>query len=179
MLCKKCNIRESKTLGSKFCNACFVKNWREKNPEKHKDITGKYNRNRYKRDFGGAYSGNKIRALKRDNFSCRSCGKNADESILQIHHIDGKGSNLKNSERNNKLNNLITLCSKCHCKVEESEGRRPHKGLGGKWSYKFDSCIGCHSTETSHSGKGLCYNCYEKTRREYKRVWREKRISKK
>jgi endogenous inhibitor of DNA gyrase (YacG/DUF329 family) len=50
------------------------------------------------------YNGNGIKALKRDNFLCQNCYTNKN---LKIHHIDG-------NRKNNQLENLITLCSKCH-----------------------------------------------------------------
>lgn len=45
-------------------------------------------------------------ALFRDNNSCVLCG---EKKNLHIYHID-------KDRRNNKLNNLITLCGKCHGK---------------------------------------------------------------
>jgi DNA-directed RNA polymerase subunit M/transcription elongation factor TFIIS len=41
--------------------------------------------------------------LKRDNFHCRKC----DSEAQMVHHIDGDRSN-------NKPQNLISLCPKCH-----------------------------------------------------------------
>lgn len=42
--------------------------------------------------------------LKRDNFKCSFCGSNKD---IEVHH--------KNKNRlDNRKNNLITLCKKCH-----------------------------------------------------------------
>ena len=56
---------------------------------------------------------NKIRFLiyKRDNFTCQRCSKK--NLILDVHHkIPYRIS------KNNFLENLITLCRKCHMKVE-------------------------------------------------------------
>lgn len=59
---------------------------------------------------------NNYQAKARDNFTCQLCG--STRNIL-AHHIDGKGES-KNSKRipkhltNNKLDNLITLCTRCH-----------------------------------------------------------------
>ena len=56
------------------------------------------------------------RILKRDNYSCQTCGYSPSLVIigkrksLHIHHID------KNRE-NNSDSNLITLCPSCHSKL--------------------------------------------------------------
>lgn len=42
--------------------------------------------------------------LIRDDFACRLCKK---YDRLHIHHIDG-------NRKNNRLNNLVALCSHCH-----------------------------------------------------------------
>jgi 5-methylcytosine-specific restriction endonuclease McrA len=47
---------------------------------------------------------------KKFNFQCISCGKKAE----LIHHLDGNGYNKKN--KNNDINNLVTLCRPCHIK---------------------------------------------------------------
>ena len=62
------------------------------------------------------YSGNRIKALERDRFKCRIC---KSEKKLHAHHLDRTGfqdipTRLKS---NNKLDNLITLCNKCHLKL--------------------------------------------------------------
>jgi hypothetical protein len=44
--------------------------------------------------------------LKRDQLKCKLCGKSPSS---QVHHINPR----KNGGTNN-LNNLITLCGKCH-----------------------------------------------------------------
>lgn len=68
---------------------------------------------------------NKIRllVLLRDNHTC-SCGS---KKRLAVHHRDGSGDNLKQKKANNKLNNLITLCQRCHVKehwrLAKNDGR--------------------------------------------------------
>jgi 5-methylcytosine-specific restriction endonuclease McrA len=44
------------------------------------------------------------RALVRDEFRCRDCGGVGD---LVVHHVDGDA-------RNHTLENLVTLCPRCH-----------------------------------------------------------------
>ena len=51
---------------------------------------------------------NKKRALKRDNYQCRLCGKRVTiGSDSHCHHIDGNSNN-------HVLDNLVTLCIECH-----------------------------------------------------------------
>ena len=58
--------------------------------------------------------------LEKSKGSCSSCGK-CQKYTLNIHHIDGDRSN-------NNLNNLIVLCSNCHCK-------RHLELIDGEWKY--------------------------------------------
>jgi len=64
---------------------------------------------------------------KRDNYICQDCGvkcesksdcKNTD-NIIQCHHIENYKTN-----KNNNLNNLITLCLKCHLTRHKAKGQR-------------------------------------------------------
>lgn len=57
------------------------------------------------------YGGNRGKVLNRDNYSCVVCGKETD---MCVHHKD---KNLKN----NKVNNLVTLCRQCHINAHKSK----------------------------------------------------------
>ena len=56
--------------------------------------------------------------LERDNWECVKCGMNQEQHIvlfgrgLTIDHIDGQGRNT--DKPNNDLDNLQTLCLRCH-----------------------------------------------------------------
>lgn len=52
--------------------------------------------------------------IMRDNFKCMECGKT--NVRLEVHHIRPRRLNGSNS-----INNLITLCEKCHQKTENNE----------------------------------------------------------
>ena len=71
------------------------------------------------------FAGNAIKALERDGFKCTKCGMTNEAHIakwkrrLTVDHIDGQGRYTK--VQNNALENLRTLCLRCHgCK----DGRR-------------------------------------------------------
>lgn len=65
-----------------------------------------------------AFGGNREIALERDNWTCQECGMNNEQHILlfgrsiTVDHIDGNGRN--SNTQNNSLDNLITLCLRCH-----------------------------------------------------------------
>ena len=68
------------------------------------------------------FGGNRMIALSRDGFMCTECGMTNEEHIslydreLTTHHIDGNGRNTQ--EKNNNLDNLTTLCLKCHGRLD-------------------------------------------------------------
>lgn len=55
------------------------------------------------------YRQNRMAALKRDGYRCVNCGGTTN---LQAHHK--KHRKIAGSDRNDRLNNLITLCGDCH-----------------------------------------------------------------
>ncbi len=60
------------------------------------------------------YGGNREKALKRDGYICQKCGLSREDSIneldrdLYVERINNKG--------NYEINNLISVCRKCHIK---------------------------------------------------------------
>ena len=52
--------------------------------------------------------------ILRDGYKCKECGKT--NAVLEVHHIKPRRLNGSNT-----LDNLITLCSKCHQKTEGKE----------------------------------------------------------
>lgn len=59
------------------------------------------------------FDGNREHVLKRDNCKCQFC--NTSEQLV-VHHLDGSG---KLDEPNNEMDNLVTLCKKCHAKLHK------------------------------------------------------------
>ena len=118
----------------KECRREYSKEWHKKyrrdNPKKVKD----YNKMRYHRDIEKIreeqkhwrdlirYGGNRNAVLERDNWMCVDCGMTQEQHIilfgrsLTIDHIDKKGINYVN--KNNDMDNLQTLCLRCHRKKD-------------------------------------------------------------
>jgi len=78
------------------------------------------------------YGGNRIKALERDRFACVDCGVTED---LTVHHIDKTG---QSKNPNNYMNNLVTLCRKCH---------RNHHKSGG---VLLTNCVFCGKEYEAH-----------------------------
>jgi len=66
------------------------------------------------------YGRNRQNILERDGFKCQICGSNKK---LAIHHVDGKGTTVPTAERNNNLENLMTVCSLCHIRLHIGKGQ--------------------------------------------------------
>ncbi len=90
------------------------------------------------------FGGNKQQALERDNFQCQDCGMNQETHIalfgiwLNVHHKDGQGKNAK--VKNNNLDNLITLCHRCHSREHRKIGMEERYGNlleqdDSEWAY--------------------------------------------
>lgn len=132
--CQSCGTRTVKHKGKGLCRTCWHKDWVRSNPERrkeHKQREYLRNKERYqasqkryaeknkeglkeywqawhrKKSFGGKYE----EVLHRDNGKCVLCGNK--KSII-VHHIDEDRSN-------NVVENLVTLCRRCHPKVHYSK----------------------------------------------------------
>lgn len=96
-------------------NAEKCMEWAKKNPELKK----KLDRVSKDRLF---YGGNREFVLERDNWQCQECGISQEQHLilfnrrLGIHHIDGQGYNKK--IKNNDPDNLMTVCVRCHPKID-------------------------------------------------------------
>ncbi|RMD54046.1 MAG: DUF1998 domain-containing protein, partial [Candidatus Thermofonsia bacterium] len=84
-------------------------------------------------NYGPNWQKQRQQALSRDNHTCQMCG--AKDGMLHVHHIrpfrefgyiPGKNNNYQQA---NQLENLITLCPRCHRQAEA--GQQTRSGLGG------------------------------------------------
>jgi len=67
--------------------------------------------------YGAGWTQQKALARARDNYRCQICGVVETDRAHDVHHkIPFR--HFKSSEEANRLDNLITLCRKCHQKVE-------------------------------------------------------------
>ena len=64
------------------------------------------------RQMGDDYNKIRVMVYMRDGFCCRDCGKS--KKYLDVHHIVPFFESFDNS-----LNNLISLCKKCHAQREK------------------------------------------------------------
>jgi hypothetical protein len=86
----------------------------KKHNEMHMKEYRKYNPIIKNSGKGNGWEVVRLKALQRDSFICQRCGVEATE----VHHKDGTGSNNFWKERNNKLDNLISVCHKCNIQLD-------------------------------------------------------------
>ena len=127
MKCSKCNKKDPKCIKG-LCNCCRLKKWRKDNPEKVKAYyemrkvrdADKFKERQYHAWNDFYFGGNRIKVLERDNYSCQVCGaKKSDGTKIIVHHKDRTGWGKKKNEKNNKMDNLISLCQPCHVKIHK------------------------------------------------------------
>lgn len=109
----------------------YRREWRVKNRDRLNKISRERlmipgNREKARRSWDiASFGGNRQEVLERDNFQCQECGTTQEQHILlfnrklEIHHIDFKGRNEKNPD--SSLENLITLCIRCHTKIHREK----------------------------------------------------------
>lgn len=75
-------------------------------------------------DRGENWSEQRKKAFKRDGGTCQICGrkqKPKEKRVIHVHHIIPYKTFEGDYLRANQLSNLITLCQKCHRKVEHGK----------------------------------------------------------
>lgn len=102
------------------------KRYRDNNAEKISEYTRSehYKINHRKSVDSQRFGGNRIKVLERDSYKCVICGST---ELIQVHHIDETGRNKPKEQQNNDMENLITLCAKCH--IEQ------HNPVLKRWGY--------------------------------------------
>jgi 5-methylcytosine-specific restriction endonuclease McrA len=170
--CQDCAKTEKAHMAKGLCKQCYLARYRNAEVnrqriatakkqwyEKHRDeILPQYKINREQRYFDGK----RIAALDRDEKKCSRCGITKK---LVVHHKDRLGRGTK--KPNNALNNLETVCRRCHLlehKTELQAARTekyatPKLLKSGCWSTQYSACISCGLTTSPHAAKGLCNRC--------------------
>lgn len=98
--------------------------------------------------------------FQRDNYRCQRCNS---VGCLILHHIDG-------DDRNNKLENLLTLCKPCHGRLHGAEHGHKNCSECGKdiikknhgWiAYNRNLCISCYLKikEKKHLARFTEFQC--------------------
>lgn len=115
-------VKPSKKETAKYCShSCEAKNRVGERSPNWKGGHPKY--------YGATWKKQRERALRRDNYTCQNCG--ATGVKLHVHHIKSK-RDFKDPEKANRLDNLITLCMKCHNNITDKKERWEHKKRRGK-----------------------------------------------
>jgi hypothetical protein len=122
MYCSKsCSYGSRKTGSFEECMVCKKPVWKTQSA-KSRNIDNRVfcsrscatvsNNSKYKTgqnhpNFTDGYGSYRERALKTLGTRCVRCGYDIEESMLDVHHMDGDRSN-------NKIDNLMVLCVWCH-----------------------------------------------------------------
>lgn len=120
--CGEIFLTDSSHIYKKYCNwRCRNENFKKQNPIKIKEYKRREkikHAERYRLINGLykdriRYGGNRRKVMERDNFSCVTCKRKYPNVNLVVHHID-------ENKKNNKLDNLITLCRACHARLHHN-----------------------------------------------------------
>lgn len=115
----------------KKCNIARTEGWQKRNPELKRDLQRQYwHRNKEKllalwkqswnkRDFGGL----RKEVLSRDNYRCVKCGMSQEEH-LNMWGVDINVDHINRDRKENTMDNLQTLCLKCHGKKDNLKTTR-------------------------------------------------------
>jgi 5-methylcytosine-specific restriction endonuclease McrA len=169
--CNNCDneITQRRKEGSGLCRKCWRRNndkknakkikrqvqaRKLKNPKKYAEYGRKWKENNLERakqlwaesKDRKRFGGNRQEVLERDNFQCQECGMTQEQHFIlynkciAIHHIDGKG--IYSEVKNNNLDNLITLCYRCHMLIHKNPDKKIIKEFSEKineWIVMLDS----------------------------------------
>lgn len=105
------------------------------------------------------FGGNREKAIQRDGEKCVKCGMTREQHRktfgrdITVDHIDGNGRYTPAGDRNNSLDNLMTLCMPCHG-VKDGGRHAPQAML---WN---PLCKKCGATRSlMRSGEWRCKPC--------------------
>lgn len=122
--CQQCGQTDSPHEARGFCSRCYFQNYARDNAE-----AIKRDKRRWYKSAGGRewsrlqreqrqYDGQREAVLQRDQYKCQKCGSTRQ---LCVHHKDGKGRSVPIGSKNNLLDNLTTLCRRCHLEAHRQQ----------------------------------------------------------
>lgn len=149
--CRKCGRNTIKHRSNGFCIWCYSKTDIFKKQQKESFLRNKKRRTIKQREYSKEYSkrpevieksrlrddikrfgGNREKALMRDQYQCQKCYMTKEESLrklgrdLYVYHV--------NHTKDNRLENLATLCQKC---FNEKSVRLMREKIGKRNRYKM------------------------------------------
>ena len=165
--CVECGGNDTRHMAKGVCARCYLAKYRPANSSRiadskrawHESFVKGTDRGKLAREARN-YDGMREPVLHRDGYHCVRCG--SSESLV-VHHIDRQGRG--NTEPNNDLSNLETLCRSCHINEHRTEIINKRESEGWKrskidrWSREWDACRGCGTTRLPHSSHGYCRTC--------------------
>ena len=162
--CVCCGKTKFKHFAKGLCSSCYMRKYNKnpKNTEKIKKTKSEWYKKQPKEKFKEKrektqFDSKRQLTLRRDNFTCQKCGCTYLVNLV-VHHLDGAGRNKK--VKNNSLDNLQTLCRKCHANAHRNLLLSSRKSY--RWSKHHLRCKGCKTSKKKHFGHGYCKDCYYK-----------------
>lgn len=122
--CVQCNTTDRPHFGGGLCRKCYMDAYNVTH-----SCAIKASKRRWYDRAGGAewskiqreqrnYDGQREAVLTRDGFACIQCGSTQH---LCVHHKDKRGRSVPRHLKNNAIDNLETLCRKCHINAHRAD----------------------------------------------------------
>jgi len=118
-ICK--DRKQKKALFVKnLCRKCYDTKHKDRILKTHREWDRRNTHKKKQSSNNFHFGGNRDLVLERDNWECQECGMSQEKCIilfnrqLSVHHKDENGLNVPKEEKNNDIDNLITMCTRCH-----------------------------------------------------------------
>lgn len=169
--CVQCGGTDRKHFGKGLCRRCYLSQYNAANAVKVAALRKKWWLKMGGLDYARLqreqrhYDGLREPVLQRDRYKCVRCGSTED---LTVHHKDGNGRNMPPDAKNNRMENLETVCRPCHMQIHMPKIRsalyskyRPY----WSWRWKLKACIACGRSDRKHERDGYCATCWARERK--------------
>lgn len=164
-VCNRCHISIEAKGHKLFCDSCGPiakkearelrrQKIRQQNPKpaRKSRTSAEHKAHEAQRRNLSRFGGLREAVLERDNHQCRSCGTawEPGSRYIVIHHLD-------HNKSNNTMDNLITLCRKCHPVIHDNwnDERKQKHSEAMKKAYATNSNMGTkgHKLTSEHIAK--------------------------